>query len=420
MSKEEVKSLLPTIADDRLFNDIDLQSKDGDPRKTAYTVGWLHQFPNVVRAWREVGLFKKVKIDNPEEAKKRAFDGESVKIRGVADDLCYERRENMAGEHMVTVAAGAIALADMLVEKGVLSEGSQRIAAEASLVHDLNKKRQYWFSKLAQECSSEEEMEQRCSDMELPISDNDLVRIFQSKRLNEAPQPYGRGIFSPASSGVESLRSENTSLTRKLTSGVFAKGDKIDSRGERGLAAYDVTEKENIKLLQKFGFSREVIEIQEMVAHHSCPEIERVIDRLKYMREGGELAILMLVMHYVDDIVINPNRIDPGIIVENGVRKNTLNRRIDQNRENLGYKEYNEAWRDHNDKSETAFDMQERVGEMVEAKLAELLGVDDPKTLPALINERIALNIEINWRKLPRGRLSVGLPAIIAPNESWQ
>lgn len=379
MSKEEVKSLLPTIADDRLFNDIDLQSKDGDPRKTAYTVGWLHQFPNVMRAWREVGLFKKVKIDNPEEAKKRAFDGESVKIRGVAGDLCYERRENMAGEHMVTVAAGAIALADMLVEKGVLSEGSQRIAAEASLVHDLNKKRQYWFSKLAQECSSEEEMEQRCSDMELPISDNDLVRIFQSKRLK-----------------------------------------KIDSRGERGLAAYDVTEKENIKLLQKLGFSREVIEIQEMVAHHSCPEIERVIDRLKYMREGGELTILMLVMHYVDDIVINPNRIDPGIIVENGVRKNTLNRRIDQNRENLGYKEYNEAWRDHNDKSETAFDMQERVGEMVEAKLAELLGVDDPKTLPALINERIALNIEINWRKLPRGRLSVGLPAIIAPNESWQ
>ena len=45
--------------------------------------------------------------------------------------------------------------------------------------------------------------------------------------VNEAPQPYGRGIFSPASSGVESLRSENTSLTHELTPGIFAKGDKF-------------------------------------------------------------------------------------------------------------------------------------------------------------------------------------------------
>ncbi|MBI3385871.1 hypothetical protein HY031_02170 [Candidatus Gottesmanbacteria bacterium] len=42
----------------------------------------------------------------------------------------------------------------------------------------------------------------------------------------EASRPYGRGIFSLASSGAKSLRSENTSLTCGHTPGVFAKGDK--------------------------------------------------------------------------------------------------------------------------------------------------------------------------------------------------
>ena len=46
------------------------------------------------------------------------------------------------------------------------------------------------------------------------------------KYRHKAPQPYGRGIFSHASSGVKSLRIENTSLISRLTPGVFAKGDK--------------------------------------------------------------------------------------------------------------------------------------------------------------------------------------------------
>jgi surface polysaccharide O-acyltransferase-like enzyme len=53
-----------------------------------------------------------------------------------------------------------------------------------------------------------------------------LHKLFQ-KISNEAPQPNSLGIFSQASSGAESLRSENTSLTHRLMSEVFAKGDKI-------------------------------------------------------------------------------------------------------------------------------------------------------------------------------------------------
>ena len=59
------------------------------------------------------------------------------------------------------------------------------------------------------------------------VNPNHLKLLLKElNKKNEAPQPYDRGIFSPASSGVESLRSENTSLTHELTPGVFAKGDK--------------------------------------------------------------------------------------------------------------------------------------------------------------------------------------------------
>ena len=48
-----------------------------------------------------------------------------------------------------------------------------------------------------------------------------------SKAANEAPHDLTVGVSSPsASSGAESLQSETTSLTRGLTPGVFAKGDK--------------------------------------------------------------------------------------------------------------------------------------------------------------------------------------------------
>ena len=55
-----------------------------------------------------------------------------------------------------------------------------------------------------------------------------VILFYYLARNHEAPRPYGQGIFSHASSGAESLRSKNTSLTHGLTFGVFAKGDKRD------------------------------------------------------------------------------------------------------------------------------------------------------------------------------------------------
>jgi len=58
------------------------------------------------------------------------------------------------------------------------------------------------------------------------IVPKDWIKRIKKNFENEAPRPHGQGSFSQASSGAESLRSKNASLTHGLTPGVFAKGDK--------------------------------------------------------------------------------------------------------------------------------------------------------------------------------------------------
>ena len=63
-------------------------------------------------------------------------------------------------------------------------------------------------------------------------TEHPTVVVDQVKNLEdyEAPLPNGRGIFSQASSGAESLRRETSSLSSTtLRSGHFAKGDKFDN-----------------------------------------------------------------------------------------------------------------------------------------------------------------------------------------------
>lgn len=330
---------------------VDLQNKDGDSRKTAYVVSILHQFPNIIKAWKGIGLLKRVDIHDKKIAEKEADSGNSVKLRGKDH---WVKRKHMAPEHMVTVTTGAVALVDLLVEKGVLEDGSQKVIAEAGFSHDLGKEKEYWYAKLAQECDSSEQMKSRIKELGLTISDEQLSTIWDK-----------------------------------------------ESKGERGLVAYDVAGDGIGDILRSAGVSLEAITIQNMVAHHSCPRIEQYLENYDDWigDNGGEHVvskrerILSFVMHYLDDIVINPNKIDPEITKVGDTRKNVLSRRMDQNRKNPGYADYNDAWKKHSDRGETAFDMQERVGQMVESKLAEMLGVNDPLTLPALINERVEKNI---------------------------
>ena len=334
-------SFLKKMPIDQLDEGVDLQRKDGDPRKTAYIVSILRQSPNIIKEWQKIGLMKPILVAN-EKVEKDMVDGHSVKLRGTKEDLHYERRKHMAPEHMVTVTLGVIALGDLLVGKGIIENGDQGILAEAALSHDLNKQNEYWYAKLAQECSSLNEMKEKVEGQGLSISDDQLNKIWSK-----------------------------------------------ETKGERGLAAYDVAGDGVEDILRKAGVSESAIIIQNMVAHHSCPDIEILLEQDSFSR----LDILKLVMHYLDDIVVNPNQIDPTITTSDRMRKNVLSRRMDQNRNNPGYFDYNEAWRKYSDRNETAFDMQERVGKMVEQKLAELLNIDDPLTLPSLINQRIERNI---------------------------
>ena len=103
-----------------------------------------------------------------------------------------------------------------------------------------------------------------------------------------------------------------------------------------------------------------------------------------------------------DDIVTNPNIIDPSITTdEKGNALNALDRRCIQNENNPVYKNFNQAWKTdpRNKTGETAFEMQRRVGHLVEGKLAELADVENPLTLPEVIHKQMQNDILEHWRK---------------------
>lgn len=333
---------------------IDLLEKDGDPRKTAYFSGLALHHSKAVSLWQEVGLMSKMALGD-RDAEKDSRWGHSV--RRVANDE-YERRIHFAPEHMLTVMAAAQSLGELLLEKGHLDSENVYSVVEAAAVHDAGKEREYLSVTLALTASGEREMKIRLEEKDIEISEAELGAMWR-----------------------------------------------INDPGVRAQKAYDLAGGWSEKKLREKGFSGESIALQKMVAHVSCPEIEVLLVSFDKLPQREKIkAIQKLVMHYIDDIVTNPNIIDAEITGVGTDRQNTLNRRCEQNRQDIRYREYDHAWKKdpRNKTGETAFDMQERVGRMVEEKLAKLLGIEDPLTLPAVINERIVKNIEDNWERLRR------------------
>ena len=94
--------------------------------------------------------------------------------------------------------------------------------------HDLSKEWQFWCAKLAMTSGSQEEMAREMKSRNLGILNEELDEIWKN-----------------------------------------------ESQGMRGLVAYDLAEGRNIEVLREYGFSEQAIRIQRMVAHSSCPEIEK-------------------------------------------------------------------------------------------------------------------------------------------------
>ncbi len=169
--------------------------------------------------------------------------------------------------------------------------------------------------------------------------------------------------------------------------------------GQRG---YDTAGNISAQKLKFAGVPANIIRIHGVCGHAACPDTETALQKEELSSED----IQKLVLHYIDDIVTNPNIIDPAITHdEQGKRLNALDRRCIQNEKNQSYVEYNEAWKNdpRNKTGETAFVMQRRVGHLVENKLAELLGVNDPVTLPEVIYKQMQKDIQDHWDKGNKG-----------------
>jgi len=320
---------------------IDTQHRDHDPRKTAFTVDLFrpNHHQDALRIYQDFGLM--AKVSNSETG--------------------GQKRKHMAPEHMVTVIAGTQALGQILSESSILSDKSKIFETEqAAAIHDAGKELEFLLVNTA-------------------LKDNPTSTDYQNILTSPNIKISDRQTFD----------SKIAEYLPKIVSSV--------PKGIRAQAAYDLAGDVNELRLQEKGVSLDILKIQKMVGHSSCPEIEKLVDSFDQLSDAKKQQSLQIfILHYLDDLVTNPNIIDPQITTDtDGNRLNALDRRCMQNENNPKYQEYNLAWQNdpRNPTGETAFAMQRRVGHKVETFLANLLGVDDPLTLPSLIDQRIKENI---------------------------
>lgn len=310
---------------------------------------------------------KKVPITDEATAKGEAAWGHSVRR---TKDVGWERRKHFAPEHMVAVIAGTQALGQLLQERGHLSSDQVVETERAAAIHDAGKELEFV-----------------------------LVNAALKDRVDT--KEYDAVLGSP------NIKVTDKKLLSAMVNAAAKQMQAETPKGIRAQVAYDLAGDINELRLQERGVNSDLLAIQRMVGHASCPKTEEIVDSIERL-EGVERqrALQILVMHYIDDVVTNPNIIDPAITVANGERLNALDRRCIQNANNPKYTEYNEAWqRDSRNKTgETAFVMQRRVGHKVEKVLADLLGIDDSLTLSEIIDSRIRSNIESNWNNLQQAK----------------
>jgi len=147
------------------------------------------------------------------------------------------------------------------------------------------------------------------------------------------------------------------------------KRQEIENAKKDGVKGFDRADSEDKQKLLEMGYSEEVIKIAHSVGHTS----------LQRMQEA-DVTPEELVMHYIDDIT-------------NGTDISSLDERIDKSAAEPRYKELNESGREIFD-GKTYFEVHRKVGKQIEQKIAQLMDVDPPESLPELIKEKIKKRID--------------------------
>lgn len=172
----------------------------------------------------------------------------------------------------------------------------------------------------------------------------------------------------------------------------FYKKQEIAKADEKGLnwQSMEQADKEAEDLLRKNGFSDRIIKLVGSVGSVSLLETGRTLSKDQLSQED----IACLIVHYLDDISIESNWVEPAEVIEGRGKINILDKRMDRSDVNPEYAPINEAGIKIFGGKRT-FQQQRDIGHMVEERLTAILGksgetqIDDPKDLPYLIDEKI-------------------------------
>lgn len=150
---------------------------------------------------------------------------------------------------------------------------------------------------------------------------------------------------------------------------------------ERTVESFDEIYEISRQKLLAAGVDDALVELADSVGHASCEDMQAILAQ----ESLGEYDIARLAMHYLDDYTLNSE----WVTTFDG-QKNDLDRRFDANDVNPKYAKIYAAGR---------YDLQRKVGGLVEEKLAELIKdrshqTIDPKLIPETIDTVLRKKIE--------------------------
>jgi len=340
---------------------VNLQVKDRDPQKQAYFASLLREDAAIVLPiWRSFGLMRKTMI-SAQQASKDAQAGHTVRAIENTPDTEYVRRAHNAQEHMIAGKAAYVAVAERIVANGYLTPIDVRVGGRAFLLHDSGK------------------------ELEVLL-------------VNGARGEQGTGVVDRvlANSTVQ-VGAENQDRLAQLRQ-EYEDRFNSESVGVRAIAGYDLASDVNELRLAHAGVDPRTIEIQKEAAFTSCPTIEVRVDTFNNQTPDEQKeTIQMAILHWCDDVFTN-DRLNPNVVEQDGQRLNAIDTRtiaVFDPIKNPRNAVLDEAWRTdpRSTNGEGAADMQRRVGHKVEKFLADLAGVEDSLTLPAVAAQAIEQNI---------------------------
>lgn len=184
----------------------------------------------------------------------------------------------------------------------------------------------------------------------------------------------------------------------------FYKKDEVAKLRANGTSweAYADAQQEAKVILDTSSLSQRAVRLATCVGHETIPEAEELATKPDLTDEDKA----WLVMHYADDYTVNAEWAKPATL-EEGKLVNDLTRRMQQNKQNAQpggkYEGIHRAGVEHF--GEPTYDAQERVGELVQGRVAALVSASIGQTIePAYLPEYIDSHIAERISQVPIGQ----------------